>query len=116
MCCKCSLSTSHDPKKKNIRSVISGGAEDEQQQTNLSTNDVAAEYAAAESYHPTWYDRSHGWVGTTYSEAIDFCSSQQVVVAMALHDHPCHQHYVPTRGILSQDLTFPWVDIVGHRQ
>ena len=42
--------------------------------------DEASAVAAAESYHPVWYSRSGGWSGTTWIEALAFCSSldQQV--------------------------------------
>lgn len=46
------------------------------EQANLNGNIAAAEYARAESYHPQWYNRSNGWVGSTYNEGIAFCSSQ----------------------------------------
>ncbi|KAL3782947.1 hypothetical protein ACHAW5_002728 [Stephanodiscus triporus] len=53
--------------------------------TSTSTNGAAAEgdkasaEAAAESYHPVWYNRSSGWMGTTWREAREFCKSQQQV-------------------------------------
>jgi len=46
------------------------------EQTSVSSDLVASEYAAAESHHPVWYDRTTGWVGTTYREALEFCSSK----------------------------------------
>mmetsp|Transcript_29955 Transcript_29955/g.63524 ORF Transcript_29955/g.63524 Transcript_29955/m.63524 type:complete len:703 (+) Transcript_29955:135-2243(+) len=45
------------------------------EQTNLSTNQAAAGYARAESHHPRWFDRSSGWNGSTYQEALTFCTS-----------------------------------------
>eukprot|EP00985_Skeletonema_marinoi_P017771 scaffold9839_cov157-Skeletonema_marinoi.AAC.6 len=32
---------------------------------------------AAEAYEPLWFDRSNGWLGTNYGEAINFCQQQQ---------------------------------------
>jgi hypothetical protein len=31
---------------------------------------------AAKKYHPTWYDRSSGWQGTKFADAIQFCGMQ----------------------------------------
>ncbi len=31
---------------------------------------------AAKKYKPVWYDRSEGWLGQSYVEAAEFCSSK----------------------------------------
>ncbi|KAL3827255.1 hypothetical protein ACHAXA_004730 [Cyclostephanos tholiformis] len=42
----------------------------------LSANANTMEYeAASDAYHPVWYGRSNGWTGTTWIEALAFCSS-----------------------------------------
>jgi len=89
LCCSSkppSTSTSTlDPKK--TRSNI--------EQTNLSTTQAANEYANAELYHPTWYTRSNGWKGSTYTEAIAFCNA--VVDGSGLTGELCpYEVYCPT--------------------
>jgi len=32
---------------------------------------------AAEAYDPKWFDRSKGWLGTNYGEAVNFCKQEQ---------------------------------------
>ena len=40
------------------------------------TKEQASRYElVASSFHPLWYDRSHGWNGTAYLESYDFCKS-----------------------------------------
>ena len=74
-----------DPKK--TRSNI--------EQTNLSTTQAATEYANAELYHPTWYTRSNGWKGSTYTEALAFCNA--VVDGSGLTGELCpYEVYCPT--------------------
>jgi len=41
-----------------------------------SSISVKTEYLLAESHHPVWYTRSDGWMGTTWQEAREFCSSR----------------------------------------
>jgi hypothetical protein len=61
------LCCSSTPDKSKLQVTSSAGDPTAMQQ---------AEYAHAESYHPRWYNRSHGWEGTTYAEAVTFCASQ----------------------------------------
>ena len=61
----------------------SSSSESTSTSTNAMTDtdgDKASAVARAESYHPVWYNRSGGWSGTTWIEALAFCSSldQQV--------------------------------------
>ncbi len=52
------------------------------QQAPASTAVVSAEAKQAqfawalEAYQPEWFDRSNGWVGTNYGEAINFCQQK----------------------------------------
>jgi len=32
-------------------------------------------YALSDAYLPIWFDRSTGWTGNTYDEALEFCDS-----------------------------------------
>lgn len=40
---------------------------------------VTTEYGQVDDDHPQWYNRDSGWVGRTYAEAVDFCSTHDVV-------------------------------------
>jgi len=45
---------------------------------NWSNNRAAEEYANAEAHRPRWFNRTTGWVGQTYQEALMFCTEQHV--------------------------------------
>ena len=34
-------------------------------------------YALSDAYLPVWFDRTTGWTGTTYDEALKFCMSHE---------------------------------------
>ena len=68
------------------------------EQTNLSESQAAAEYARAESHHPTWYNRSHGWTGTTYIEALEFCTEGGKQLCPYEVYCPTGPHHIPLGG------------------
>ena len=96
LCCSSSPSTNA---KTNTRGAS--------QQNNIA----AQEYAHAESYHPTWYNRQNGWMGSTYSQALDFCSSQtepnNSKVSLELCPYevycPTGPHHIPLGGYRTEE-------------
>ena len=95
----------------------------------VDENVIAEEYADAESYLPTWFDRSNGWNGRTYDEAIDFCHAEMD----ALNDSrgtlcpyhvvcPTGPRHIPYGGLVDEpqgswvptsDASNSWVQIGG---
>jgi len=59
------------------KTAVAANNANSEEQTSLTNNRAAEEYARAESHHPRWYNRSNGWNGQTYQEALTFCTSQQ---------------------------------------
>ena len=62
---------------------------------NVSADDSNLDqlyYTLSDSYLPMWYDRSMGWKGSTYSEAVTFCNAHDNFV-------PCpYNVYCPGEG------------------
>jgi len=61
---------------------------------DLSTDDNLDQlyYTLSDTYLPMWYDRSMGWKGSTYSEAVTFCNAHDNFV-------PCpYNVYCPGEG------------------
>ena len=62
-----------------------GNAEDDASQVSIEAipspptdgheNSAPYEYVS-QNYHPNWYERTDGWRGNTYDEAVTFCASQ----------------------------------------
>lgn len=44
------------------------------QGSHYTDEELAAYIATENKYDPNWYNRLKGWTGTTYSEAVEFCS------------------------------------------
>ena len=67
-----------------------------------AANLAAAEYARAESHHPVWYDRSSGWDGTTYREAVGFCSSLGEGTELCPYEAYCPEgaRHIPLNGYM----------------
>lgn len=65
------------------------GVEDAMPPPPMSKKDQELEKVSA-AYRPVWFDRSTGWKGQTYQEALDFCASFN-------DDIPCpYEVYCPT--------------------
>ena len=50
--------------------------------------ETAAEIADEKKYMPQWFGRDDGWTGATYSEAIEFCATNEGLV-ICPHDAFC---------------------------
>ncbi|KAL7462817.1 hypothetical protein ACHAXS_003191 [Conticribra weissflogii] len=58
-------------------------------------------------YDPAWFTRSDGWVGQTYSSAIEFCSSQQSMVPCPLEAYcPLGKESMPYGGLKSDSTAW----------
>eukprot|EP00579_Thalassiosira_antarctica_P029645 CAMPEP_0202030230 /NCGR_PEP_ID=MMETSP0905-20130828/64388_1 /ASSEMBLY_ACC=CAM_ASM_000554 /TAXON_ID=420261 /ORGANISM="Thalassiosira antarctica, Strain CCMP982" /LENGTH=1463 /DNA_ID=CAMNT_0048594023 /DNA_START=42 /DNA_END=4433 /DNA_ORIENTATION=- len=72
---------------------------------------IAAEYADAEKYNPKWFNRSAGWNGQTYDEAVDFCVSKDPTAGSRLCPYevicPTGPHHIPYGGMV-QDPNGSW--------
>merc|ERR1719356_1086696 len=68
--------------------------------------DPAQGYQTAESFKPRWYDRSSGWVGTTYAEAAAFCRAvdggTQTLCPYEVYC-PTGPHHIPFGGHKKED-------------
>lgn len=75
--------------------------------SSSSSISVETEYLLAESHHPVWYTRSDGWMGTTWQEAREFCSSRgsssdntDTIVELCPYEVYCPTgpHHIPYGG------------------
>jgi hypothetical protein len=75
--------------------------------SSSSSISVETEYLLAESHHPVWYTRSDGWMGTTWQEAREFCSSKgsssdntDTIVELCPYEVYCPTgpHHIPYGG------------------
>ena len=49
--------------------------------TNVQSDQIGATYAAFyEKYEPEWFDRSEGWTGQTYEDALMFCAQNKEMI------------------------------------
>ena len=78
--------------QKAAKSEPSGTAPIIQEPTTEGQGDANAQehyYTAAMQYTPKMYDRSHGWTGQTYEEAIAFCKNAADGMAVCPYDALC---------------------------
>jgi len=76
---------------------------------------------AANEYEPVWYDRSTGWTGRTWNEAISFCSSkknnfnEQMVLCPMDAICPMGSGQMPYQGT-KPDFLQTWVPIYAAQE
>jgi len=74
------------------------------------TGEVAFRYEdIAEKHRPNWYDRSEGWVGRTYNEAVAFCLNRAQVLCPYEAYCPMADLDSPLGGVIEDEPNGSWV-------
>ena len=59
------------------------------QDSHYTDEELAAYVAMEHKYDPNWYNRPKGWMGRTYSEAVEFCSKTHEGFALCPREAIC---------------------------
>lgn len=69
----------------------------------------------AQEYQPKWFDRSSGWTGESYVDALAFCASKQMIVCLYDAICPKGSNNLPYGGLRSEELAWaPVMDMVNE--
>lgn len=93
-----------------------------EQKYKVNADLIAKEYEEADTWKPTWFDRSSGWDGQTYSEAVAFCQLKGASYVLCPYEVLCPSgpHSLPYGGTVDEpgdswapvsDSTNDWVQI-----
>lgn len=96
--------------------------QENEQKYNVNADLIAKEYEEADTWKPTWFDRSSGWDGRTYSEAVAFCQLKGALYVLCPYEVLCPSgpHSLPYGGTVDEpgdswapvsDSTNDWVQI-----
>mmetsp|Transcript_11472 Transcript_11472/g.25199 ORF Transcript_11472/g.25199 Transcript_11472/m.25199 type:complete len:848 (+) Transcript_11472:701-3244(+) len=59
---------------------------------------------ASETYHPVWFDRTNGWTGQTYQQALEFCQQRNEKTSLCPYHAVCPmtELNVPSGGVIDE--------------